>query len=137
MKYLPLFLLIQLASLVLTVVGIPVVAILAGFQWVHFDHAEQTWHWPWWAWIWDNREDGVAPVWYQKAHPTWSTPRLVFTWAALRNSCNNLRYVPGVSKAGRPLWHRTWHMFGKQFYAQAGWLSDGYPCLSAGAGKGD
>lgn len=46
---------------------------------------------------WDNEEDGVTGAeWYRKAHadsPAWW---LCYRWAALRNSTNNLRFLPGI-----------------------------------------
>lgn len=128
MKYLPLFLLIQLVSLVLTVVGIPVVAALAAAGAYQLDRQRETAHFPLWAWIWDNEEDGVIPEWYHVEHMERNFKLNVFIWAALRNPCNNLRFVPGVSKQGRPLFIR----FYKGFYAEAGWNPHGYPVLSAG-----
>ncbi len=132
-----LYLLIQPASGALLLVGLPICAVLAYCDLAHYDRAGGRWHWPAWAWPWDNEEDGTHPHWYAVAHPTWSVARLEFTWSALRNPVNNLRFVAGFSKAGRPLWHRSWTIRGRQFYAQAGWLTDGYPVLSAGAGPGD
>lgn len=126
MKYIALFILIQLVSLVLTIVGIPVCAVLA---WGRFYHYDQKYHWPKWAWVWDNEEDGVAPSGYTTR---WGQ----FVWTALRNPCNNLRFVVGVSGSGRPLLYKTWTMFGKEFYLKWGWMSDGYPAFSAGAGRG-
>jgi len=135
-RYVALFLLIQSISLVLTLIGIPVCAVLAYGSFAKYDSVSRLWHWPRWAWIWDNFEDGTAPRWYEVVHPDWSIERLEFHWTALRNPCNNLRFCPGVSKVGRPLWYRTWMMFGKQFYAKAGWERSGYPSLSAGGGRG-
>jgi hypothetical protein len=117
MRYLPLFILIQLANIPLMLIGIPVVAYQVT-RWPHnFDR---------WAWLWWNDEDGYGP-----STSYWER----FSWLALRNSVNNLRHVPGVSKIGRPLWIRNWTIGGKLFYAKAGWLSNGYPVMSAGAGK--
>lgn len=51
-------------------------------------------HFTWkWMWLWDNAEDGICPVWYERAHPTWGPIRLAFTWSAIRNSVNNLQRV--------------------------------------------
>lgn len=121
MKYLPLFVLIQAVSTVLFFIGLPICAVCA-----------YTGKWPAWTWLWQNQEDGVmGPTWYNPTKSRWKS----FTWTALRNSVNNLRYVPGVSAKGRPLWIRNWTIHGKIFYAKAGWLSNGYPVLSAGAGQ--
>lgn len=88
-------------------------------------------HWPKWAWIWDNEIDGIfGPT--NTPYTRWQA----FYWSALRNPVNNFRFVVGVSQKGRPLWYKTWTILGKQFYAKAGWKSDGYPCFSVGAGRG-
>jgi hypothetical protein len=55
-----------------------------------------------------------------------------YVYLAWRNPVANLRHVPGVSKVGRPLWYWS----NQKYYAKAGWMSDGYPCLSFGSGKG-
>lgn len=131
-----LFVLIQFASLVLTVAGIPVCGFLALCKLSSLGpllpSGEQLWHWPAWAWIWDNQEDGVDPMWYRDAHANWPASLREFTWAALRNPVNNLRYVRGVSLKGRPLWRKTWGDRPGGWYAQAGWNSSGFPVLSAG-----
>ncbi len=132
MKFLPLFIAIQLASLVLTVLGIPICALLAACNLFELDGAlGAKWHWSLdpLTWIWDNEIDGVVG-------PGPVTRWQAFYWSALRNPCNNLRFVAGVSKVGRPLWYGTFTMAGREFYAKAGWMSDGYPCLSAGGGRG-
>jgi hypothetical protein len=59
-----------------------------------------------------------------------------YVYIAWRNPVANLRHVPGVSKVGRPLYYRTWLVKGRQLYFKAGWMSNGYPALSAGAGRG-
>lgn len=118
LKYVLLFVAIQLVSLVLTVIGIPVILVL------EFLGAETLtdgkWHLPRWAWIFDNAEDGVAPSGYT-----------MIGWY-LRNPVNNLRFVRGVSKVGRPLWRKTWGAKPGGWYVQAGWNPSGYPVLSAG-----
>lgn len=130
MKYIALFIAIQLASLGLTIIGVPVCFALAYLE--CSKPSGGMWHWPKWAWIFDNKEDGVWPGWYANTHLDWSAARLEFHWTALRNPCNNLRYVRGISKVGRPLWRKTWTMRGKPYYAQAGWNASGFPVLSAG-----
>ena len=129
------FILIQLVSLVLTLLGIPICAALAysGMSGPHTVQGKILWHWPKLFWLWDNDEDGVWCDWYRKSNPQWSVPRQEFMWTALRNPCNNLRYVPGVSKVGRPLWRWTWIFRGTGYYAQAGWNGSGFPVLSAGS----
>lgn len=135
--YIALFILIQAASLVLAVIGLPICAILAWGGFSKVDSVTGLWHWPKAFWLWDNDEDGVYPYWYMHTNPNWSVARIEFTWAALRNSANNLRFVPGVSKPGRPLFYRTWLTGSRQFYAKAGWApARGWPMLSLGAGRG-
>lgn len=125
-----LFVLIQLVSLALAIIGIPLIALLAYFYaWILVSGKFQ-WRGGWLTWLWGNEENGIVG-------PGISLNRWnAFKWSALRNPCNNLRFVPGISKAGRPLWLRTWTLFGREFYAKAGWLTDGYPALSVGAGRG-
>jgi hypothetical protein len=102
---------------------------------------------PRWMWIWDNREDGLSPVWYLAAHPaytvkifgrTFSIKRTLrwnfFIWTAFRNYANNWRFVPGVSKVGRPIFSRAFTLRGKLRHFDAGWLPDGYPTLNIGLG---
>lgn len=135
-KYVALFVVIQFAALLLAIVGVPICAALALVKLSALGAlrppAPQLWHWPRWAWIWDNDEDGVDPDWYRAAHPTWSPPFREFMWTAIRNPVNNLRRVSGVSAKGRPLWRKTWGATPGGWYAQAGWNSSGFPVLSAG-----
>lgn len=138
MKYIPLFILIQLISAVLIVVGVPIIAYYAyvhrivrpGYSTIgprkailHFAHR--------WCWLWDNEEDGIdgGGGWNQQ----WSIGHQIFVWSAKRNPVNGLRTVSWVSAKGRPLWRKTWVMFGKHYYFQAGWNGSGYPVLSGGA----
>jgi hypothetical protein len=107
-----LFALIQIVNLPLMILGIPVIA----FD-VIFDEPI--------PWIWNNQDDPPPAG-------RWQT----FVWLALRNPVANLRHLPFVSGEGRPLFYRTWTSFGKLFYIKIGWMSDGYPALSAGAGRG-
>ena len=129
MKYIALFLLIQAVSAVLTVIGWPVVAILALRRSWTVVGPHLQWRGGRLTWIWSNEADGIVGAGPLNRWQAWY-------WSAWRNPCANLRYVPGVSKVGRPLWYRNWTIFGKQFYAKSGWLSDGFPCLSAGSGRG-
>lgn len=116
-KYVLLFIAIQVIALILAVLGIPICATLA---------ASGVIPWPRWAWLWNNQVDGIYGP--GNPHTRWQA----FLWTALRNPVNNLRFVPGVSKAGRPLWRKTWGARPGGWYAQAGWENSGYPVLSAG-----
>ena len=136
MQYIALYIVIQLISLVLTVIGAPLIA-FAAFTGRYRQNilpngtVGDLYHFDRWMWLWDNEEDGVASYWRPRP-----TSRDVFVWSALRNPVANLRHVPGVSGFGRPLFYRTWTMFGKEFYFKFGWMSDGFPACSAGAGRG-
>ena len=127
MKWIALFVAIQFASLVLTLVGLPLVGALSLLNAWDRDALAPQWHWALsWAWVWDNQEDGIC------APGTTPTTWGAFYWSALRNPCNNLRFVRGVSLKGRPLWRKTWGPKPGGWYAQAGWNSSGFPVLSAG-----
>lgn len=113
-KYIALFILIQLVNIPLALAGL--------FVCLSPALAHDTW-------LWWNTDDAALI----DAMPSWLDK---YNYLALRNPVANLRHVWGVSKIGRPLFYRTWFSFTKQFYVKAGWMSDGYPALSAGAGKG-
>lgn len=109
--------------------GLPVCAFLALVGASTFDQKSLLYHWPRWAWVWSNDEDGIAghgPL----------TRWHAFVWTALRNSVSNFRFIGGVSGKNRPLWYWTGTVFGAQRYAKVGWESSGWPSLSAGSGKG-
>jgi hypothetical protein len=115
LHYWLLFVLIQLISLVLTIIGIPVIAVCLDHRWTI-------------PWIWRNDDDPPgSPL---------AAGHNAFVWLALRNPVANLRHVKEVSAVGRPLFYRTWTDFGKQWYVKLGWMSNGYPACSAGAGRG-
>jgi hypothetical protein len=135
LKYIPLFILIQLVSAVLFVIGVPLCAALAYSKRWTYDIHRDTYHWKGgrWTWLWDNQEDGTLPYWYALMYKWYSVPHAMFMWTALRNPVNNLRFVRGVSGVGRPLWRKTFVFRGKHLYVQAGWNNSGYPVLSGGA----
>lgn len=118
MKYIPLFILIQLVNLPLMIVGFFIVPYD-----VIFNKPV--------PYIWENMDDTPQPA--------WSKGRTI-VWLAFRNPVANLRYIKGVSKTGRPLFYRTWFWtvgsWKKQFYIKLGWMSNGYPACSSGAGRG-
>jgi len=135
--YILFFTAIQVVALALAIVGLPICAALSYGGYYKQDSGEiryRLFHFPEWAWIFDNAEDGVIPIWYIMFHSKRNLKFNIFLWTAIRNPCNNFRFVRGVSKVGRPLWRVTWRMFGKPYYAQAGWQPPtGRPVLSAGA----
>lgn len=126
-RYILLFTAIQLVAAILAVVGVFVVGALCLCKAWAFNFTPGAFHWPRAFWLWDNDEDGVCPIFF--APPSrWE----VFVWSALRNPVNNFRFVPGVSKIGRPLFRKTWGAKPGGFYYQAGWNASGYPVLSGG-----
>ena len=122
MRYVALFILIQLASLVLTLVGIPLCALLAVLEEWEIAHGKPQWVG---FWLWSNERDGICG-------PFPLTRWNAFYWSALRNPCNNLRFVPGVSKVGRPIYRKTWGPKPGGWYFQAGWNPSGFPVFSGG-----
>ena len=131
-RYAVFFALIQLVSWTFRIPGWVVVPLLAIARAWHLG-ADRKYHWPWFAWIYDNEEDGVLPDWYRTEHSTWPLWLVALIWCGFRNSTNNLRYVPGVSKVGRPFYRLDFNLFGKPKYVQAGWNPSGYPVISWGA----
>jgi len=111
-------LLIQAVNLLLMVIGIPITAI-------------DVWLGKPEPWLWENSDDTPPASWSK-----WRT----FVWLALRNPVANLRFVPGVSGVGRPLFYRTWVWtvdgYSEEFYVKIGWMSNGYPACSWGGGRG-
>lgn len=136
--YIALFVVIQLVvALILAIIGLPICALCAYLIPGRIVKSPITrlpmLTFPKWAWLWANDEDGTYPTWYARINPTWSKSRVEFVWTALRNPVNNLRFVRGVSKPGRPLWYWS----NGKHYAKAGWAAKtGWPMLSAGAGRG-
>lgn len=103
-----------LIDLPLFIIGLPIVAALAytqQWQWVStgkddigakFGHQ---WEWPRTFWLWGNDEDGVLadPLYrMKKQREGWSLSHIAFVWSGLRNSANNLRFVPGLTCIVRP-----------------------------------
>lgn len=106
-KDIALFTLIQLVNLPLTVAG-----------WFMTPAIAQR------LWLWGNDDD--ASLLAQM------TPWRQYVYLSWRNPVANLRHVRGVSGVGRPLFYRTY----KNWYVKFGWMSNGYPCMSAGSGRG-
>ena len=77
-------------------IGLPIVALLelTGSYSLRYG---KTWHFPSWAWLWDNEDDGVCPTGYN-----------ALTWY-LRNPCVNLRLLPlfGFKAAGRSFYSKA------------------------------
>jgi len=139
MKYVPLFVLIQIVNVPLFLMGLPICLVLSILHAWHDQicavktsavYGKTIQVWPALFWLWSNDEDGVLAGWYGDLHHEWPLWLRAFMWTGLRNSVNNLRFVPGVSAVGRPLWYWT----NGKHYVKAGWLSDGFPVLSAGSG---
>lgn len=120
---LPLFVLVWLVyaaiMIPLTVIGIPLIAILALFPaamvWDDSRHYKDgrkalCWRWRWLDAIYGNDEDGIngmpcvfdPPIfvvqprqkWWHLKTQDWSRWRTIFVWSALRNSCANCRFLP-------------------------------------------
>jgi len=85
----------ELLTLPLTILGFVVVpvAIYRGRWQISPINGRTIYTAPRWLWLWGNDEDGYDPQWYREANPTWGPLRRMYTWAALRNSVNNLRFV--------------------------------------------
>ena len=128
LSYIALFVAIQLISLVLTVVGIPLIAMMSALRlWHTQPNGITAWNGKL-LWLWSNDEDGIFGP--NAPHTRWRA----FYWAALRNPCHNFGLIPGVSGKGRPLWLKNFTVRGVLYYAQAGWYNNGRPVLSAGKG---
>lgn len=91
-------------SLPLTVIGIPICAVLAYTRAWHevdspyFSKTVLAWRGGWLTWIFGNLEDGVTgPGWFHAEHQSKSDRWLAFIWSAWRNPTNNLRFVPLLS----------------------------------------
>lgn len=79
-------------SLVLAVVGLPIVAYLAATKsWTMGASivGKPIWVWrPGWAWLWSDSDQGIVG----EGNPT---PLAAFKWCALRNKVGNLRLLTG------------------------------------------
>jgi hypothetical protein len=76
-------------------------------------------------WIFWNDDDGAVGATY------WARYR----WLAWRNPVDNLKHLK-LAQAPGPLAYRTWIWRGRQYYYKVGWMSDTYPAMSIGAGRG-
>ena len=119
------FIVVQLIAFALMVIGWVLLVPLCAFR--VWTLVNGKYHFPVVFAPWDNREDGVMPLWYNPQRTRWRA----YLWAAWRNSVNNLRYV--FMWKGGPFYQ--WR--GGGYYFQAGWRPDnGWPVLSAGKGGG-
>jgi hypothetical protein len=143
MRYVLLFILIQLLQIPLFILGIPICLVLSIASAWHPQTCDRPWSavygkqilvYPKLFWLWSNDEDGVLPEWYCKANWHRGDQLNAFVWTALRNSVHNYCLIPGVFGTGRPLWIKNWTWRGQKYYAKAGWVSAGWPVLSAGKG---
>lgn len=97
----------QLVSLVLTIIGWPLLLPLAFLEaWaprpskssIFAGRNVNAWVGGWLTWIWCNEEDGVTGApWYTLRYRTRSEKINAYLWSAWRNSANNLRFLPGMS----------------------------------------
>lgn len=81
---------------------------------------------PAWAWLWGNEEDGVTgALWFRQREIGKSAAHIAFLWSALRNSTNNLRFVPVLSLIVNPTKVRfvAWSN-GENWYAWQGLYSN-------------
>lgn len=97
--FIGMWLLVGTIKLVLSLLGLIVVPIALRFA----NYGKL----PRWAWLWDNDRDGLeGPDWYRLRYAPnhWlakSFPR--FWWLAVRNPCNNLRFVEALDLDIRPI----------------------------------
>jgi hypothetical protein len=116
-KWWAIYVLIQLASAILTVPGWVICL------WPPF--AKLTWLW------WNSDDGAVGKSWFEQ-----------YVWLAWRNSVSNLRRIYGVSGPGRPLlyhWRTSTPADIKSgWYYKIGWESGPpyYPVFSFGSGRG-
>lgn len=139
------FVIVQLVQIVATVAGWVVLIPFCLAQAWHPKVMEvpgfpDRWTWGPLNYIYGNPEDGVsgmdAKIWNSTGQrvpymPSAWAPWRAYCWSALRNSCDNLKYV-FAWKAG-PLVKKDYTIFGKQRTFRAGWqLENGFnvPVLS-------
>jgi hypothetical protein len=126
------FIMVQLVSIVLTVVGLVLIPILLAFDLTYPQLApwKPLWAGPTWkrplvhnfkggrlTWLWSNDEDGIDGQGKYNA----------FVWSALRNPVNNLKFVTALK--GGPYFYEEV----KGFYFKAGFDPyTGFPVCSGG-----
>lgn len=112
------------------------VACLCGHNMVSPITKKEIFNAPWWLWIWGNDEDGILPRYYhpftvEKDKLGWSSFRITYVWAALRNSVDNLKYVPWINPPVLPVY--IIKVAPKQFHINSTWSFiwwKGYGCLT-------
>lgn len=98
----------------LFVLGLPLIAVAALFtetraHSIYYDRTLLQFKWRW-MWLYCNEEDGIDGLrggdqdqaWWGADTQGWSQWRRIFVWSALRNSVNNLRFVPVLSPRFSP-----------------------------------
>lgn len=135
------FAVVQLVSLAATLLGLLLLIPFCLAQaWVETEstlwkgRVVDRWSWAPLNYLFGNPEDGVsgqrALVWLNgttqgrylpEASPAWRA----YSWSALRNSSDNLKYV--FAWKGGPFYRWT----NSKYFFQAGWNSSGFPVISA------
>lgn len=99
-------------TLVLTLVGLPLVIWQSSKtetrQNSHFPSRNLLQFRNRWMWVWNNDEDGIdglrgndpAQNWWDDATRGLTVRQRIFKWAAIRNPCANVRFVPVLSPLG-------------------------------------
>jgi hypothetical protein len=122
-----------LLLLLLAVPGVLVILVLAVFRVYRVRRSAQfgrdVMQFPGWAWLWNNQEDGVdglrggdpAQKWWADRTAGWSPARRIFTWAALRNPVDSLRFVPVINPRIDPAQARFVGMDHEPAKGESGW----------------
>lgn len=108
------FLGIQLLSALLTLIGIPLIAILLAMRLTRVGTSLKggsirLFRGGWATYLWNNYEDGIDNHGQSNA----------FVWSALRNPVDNLKYVTAWGSG--PFVRKEFSVAGKLLYVQAGW----------------
>lgn len=133
-RYVAVFAAIQLASFILAVAGIIPIVLLATLRRWTLSGRSSRWMAPaFFNAVYGNDEDGLFGPHGAFQGSVWHA----IYWSGYRNNCGNMRFLPGISGAGRPFSYWTWKWFGRQFYAKVGWEpGTGWPSISMGGGRG-
>jgi hypothetical protein len=139
----------QVASLALSIVGVPILAYACYYRdWTYSPNVDSikplpgrakvdTWDSPWMRPVWGNPEDGVSGVYAYG--PDWVGPYndlppsrwTAFWWAAVRNRCNGFDYICWRSSSTPPIIKKNYTTpWGSTRLLQLGWTqlpaSDGW-----------